>query len=207
MTRIILTRHGHVDWIAPERFRGRAELTLSQLGKKQAEALGSRVSQGWSLDAIYTSPLSRCIGTGGAIARATGADAGILEGLVDIDYGQWQGLTHEEVRSRWPAEFRTWLDAPDMALIPGGETLPGVLARVLEALRFVLDQHRGRTVALVGHDSVNRVLLLHCLGLPLARYWRIRQDPCCVNEIVIDGNETTIHRINETYHTFGLGPS
>jgi len=61
-----------------------------------------------------------------------------------------------------------------------------------------------RTVVLVGHDSINRVLLLHCLGLPLARYWWIKQEPCCVNEIAIEGNAFMIHRINETHHTLGL---
>ena len=53
MTNVILTRHGHVDWIAPERFRGRAELPLSELGKRQAEALGRRVAEGWK-------PTDRC---------------------------------------------------------------------------------------------------------------------------------------------------
>ncbi|MBS0317857.1 MAG: histidine phosphatase family protein [Proteobacteria bacterium] len=205
MTRIILARHGHVDWIAPERFRGRAELPLSRPGERQAEALGRRIAQSWKPDAIYTSPLSRCVHTGEAIARATGTHAGgVLGNLADTHYGQWQGLTHEEVHSRWPDELRTWFTAPELAQIPGGETLADVLVRALKVLRLVLREHGGQTVVLVGHDSINRVLLLHCLGLPLARYWRITQEPCCVNEIEIDGNAFTIHRVNETHHTLAL---
>ncbi|MFT3799738.1 MAG: histidine phosphatase family protein [Burkholderiaceae bacterium] len=203
-TRIILARHGHVDWIAPERFRGRAELALSPLGERQAKALGRRIAQSWKPDLIHTSPLSRCMHTGGAIAEAAGARTEVLEALADIDYGEWQGLTHEEVRSRWPDEARAWFDAPDLAVIPGGETLADVLVRALKVLQLVLRHHAGRTVVLVGHDSINRVLLLQCLGLPLSRYWRIKQEPCCVNEITVDGDAFTIHRINETHHTLGL---
>ncbi|WHZ11351.1 MAG: hypothetical protein OJF60_001790 [Burkholderiaceae bacterium] len=205
MIRIILARHGHVDWIAPERFRGRADLSLSSLGERQAVALGRRIAQSWKPDAIYASPLLRCVHTGEAIARATGIRSAALDDLVDIDYGQWQGLTREEVRSRWPDELQTWLAAPDLALIPSGETLADVLVRTLKVLRLVLREHGDQTVVLVGHDSINRVLLLRFLGLPLARYWRIKQEPCCVNEIEIDGDAFTIHRINEMHHTLGLG--
>lgn len=204
MTRIILTRHGHVDWIAPERFRGRAELPLSDLGKRQALAVAQRIAELWQPEAIYTSPLLRCIDTGAAIARATGAPAQALDGLADTDYGQWQGLTHEEVRQRWPEEHRTWLEAPDLAAIPDGESLADVLARGTKVLREVLHRHAGKTLVLVGHDSINRVLLLQALGLPLSRYWRLKQEPCCLNEIVVEDTVFTLHRLNESGHLAGV---
>ncbi|EPK5022148.1 histidine phosphatase family protein [Pseudomonas sp. AAC] len=204
MTRIVLTRHGHVDWIAPERFRGRAELPLSDLGKRQALAVARRIAETWQPDAIYTSPLSRCVDTGAAIARATGAPVQALEGLADTDYGQWQGLTHEEVRQRWPEEHRTWLEAPDLAAIPDGESLADVLARGTKVLREVLHRHAGKTLVLVGHDSINRVLLLQALGLPLSRYWRLKQEPCCLNEIVVEDTVCTLHRLNESGHLAGV---
>lgn len=175
MTKVILTRHGHVDWIAPERFRGRAELPLSESGIRQTEALGRRVAEGWKPDAIYASLLSRCVDTGKAIGRATGVQVDILDDLLDIHYGQWQGLTHEEVRSCWPGEWRLWLDVPHLAVIPDGETLAAALVRAINVFQVVLRKHRDQTIVLVGHDSINRILLLHSLGLPLSRYWRIRQ--------------------------------
>ncbi|HBP5919962.1 histidine phosphatase family protein [Pseudomonas aeruginosa] len=204
MTRIILTRHGHVDWIAPERFRGRAELPLSDLGKRQVLAVAQRIAETWQPEAIYTSPLSRCVDTGAAIARATGATTQALDGLADTDYGQWQGLTHEEVRQRWPDEHRTWLEAPDLAAIPDGESLADVLARGTKVLREVLHRHAGKTLVLVGHDSINRVLLLQALGLPLSRYWRLKQEPCCLNEIAVEGTVFTLHRLNESGHLAGV---
>lgn len=204
MTTIILTRHGHVDWISPERFRGRAELPLSALGEQQTKALGKRITKSWKPDIIYTSPLSRCVSTGNAIARATGANTQILDDLADTDYGQWQGLTHDEVRTHWPNELRRWFEAPDLASIPQGESLAEVLVRGTKVLQLILHKHRDQTIVLVGHDSINRVLLTHMLGLPLSKYWRIKQQPCCINEIVIDGETFTIHRINDNSHLIDL---
>ncbi|AOY95953.1 histidine phosphatase family protein [Pseudomonas sp. ZM23] len=202
-TKLILTRHGHVDWIAPERFRGRADLALSNLGERQAKMLSERIASSWKPDMIYTSPLSRCVHTGAAISQATGARAEPLADLMDTDYGQWQGLTHEEVRSRWPSEFHDWFHTPELAAIPNGETLAAVLVRSVHVLQFVLKKHADQTIVLVGHDSTNRVILMHALGLSLSRYWRIKQEPCCINEIAIDDGVFTIHRINETHHLVG----
>ena len=80
---------------------------------------------------------------------------------------------------------------------PGGESLQDLAARVADALRFVLARHAHGTIVIVGHDSVNRVLLLQFLGLPLASYWCIEQGPCCVNEIDIENGLSRVLRLNE----------
>ena len=68
MTRIIVVRHGHVDWLAPERFRGRAELPLSELGHRLRLAAAGYIAATWQPEAVYTSPLGRCRETAAAIA-------------------------------------------------------------------------------------------------------------------------------------------
>lgn len=202
-TTVLLTRHGHVDWIAPERFRGRAELALSDLGRRQATALSSHIAAHWQPEAIFTSPRVRCIDTGAAIAQATGASAKPLPGLDDIDYGLWQGLTHDEVRSQWHEELRAWLSVPHMAAIPGGESLAKLYARTTQALHKVLQSHRGKVIV-VGHDSVNRALLIHALGLPLGRYWNIKQSPCTLNQLKFADDSFVIESVNETQHLLGV---
>ena len=84
--------------------------------------------------------------------------------------------------------------------MPEGESLQQVLIRVTQALNKVLQDYTGKTVVMVSHDSVNRVLLLHMLGLPLSKYWAIKQDPCCINEIEIDEGVFQIKSVNETWH-------
>ena len=69
MTKLILTRHGHVEGISPERFRGRAELPLTELGRREAEMTAARIAASWRPAAIYTSPMGRCVDTGAAIGK------------------------------------------------------------------------------------------------------------------------------------------
>jgi broad specificity phosphatase PhoE len=200
MTKIILVRHGHVEGISPERFRGRADLMLTTEGVRQAEATAHRIHANWTPAAVYASPLGRCQATAAAIARPFRLSPVTLDGLVDIDYGEWQGLTPEQVRARWPEPLATWYRAPDWAAIPGGETLQQVLVRTVTALRDIIGRHPSDAVVLVGHDSVNRVMLLHALGLPVSRYWRLGQNPCAINEIEFSADGFTVLSMNETYH-------
>jgi phosphoserine phosphatase len=204
MTRIILVRHGHVDWLAPERFRGRAELPLSGLGLLQAQATARYIAATWKPEAVYTSPLGRCRDTGATIAAPFQLEPQPIDGLADIDYGEWQGLTRDQAKERWPDETELWFRAPHLAAIPGGETLAALLSRATAALRDILRRHPDGTVALVGHDSVNRALLLFALELPLSRYWHLRQEPCAVNELFFEDGSFVIRSINETQHLAGL---
>ena len=200
MTKILLTRHGHVPGIAPERFRGRAPLELTERGRAQAAAVARRIAEGFRVRKIYTSPMKRCVDTGAAIAKTSGAAAEICDDLNDIDYGAWQFKTFASARKADPNLFAAWFATPQLVRFPSGESLQDVAARAANTLRFVLARHPRDTIVLVGHDSINRVLLLQLLGLPLAAYRRLAQSPCCLNEIDIDGGNVCIARLNETHH-------
>jgi hypothetical protein len=98
MTKIILTRHGHVEGIKPARFRGRTELPLTELGQAQAKAVAARIAKTWNPVKVYTSPMGRCVATGQEIARACRVGSEPIEALNDLDYGRWQWRTFDEVR-------------------------------------------------------------------------------------------------------------
>jgi probable phosphoglycerate mutase len=204
MTELVLLRHGHVDWHDPERFRGRAELALSDLGRRQARAAALAVAATWKPDAVYTSPLGRCRETAAAVAAGLRRAVQPIAALADIDYGAWTGLTREEAAARWPDEVERWYRAPHLAAIPGGETLAALLARTSAALYDLLRRHPAETLVIVGHDSVNRVLLLQALELPLSRYWRLRQDPCGVSSLSFENDAFVVRSLNETGHLAGL---
>jgi phosphoserine phosphatase len=200
MTKILLTRHGHVEGIEPERFRGRAPLELTERGRAQAAVVARRIADGWRVRKIYTSPMKRCVDTGAAIAKASDAATEICGDLNDIDYGAWQFKTLAYAKKDDPELFATWFATPQLVRFPSGESLQDVAARAANALRFVLARHARDTIVLVGHDSVNRVLLLQLLGLPLENYRRLAQAPCCLNEIDINGGDVCVVRLNETHH-------
>jgi broad specificity phosphatase PhoE len=210
MTKILLTRHGHVEGIKPERFRGRQPLELTARGRAEAAALAQRIAGTWRPSYIYTSPMGRCIETATAIAKACSAKAcstkacsvaaKTCDDLNDIDYGAWQFKTFVEAEALDPMLFAAWFATPHLVRFPNGESLQDVAARLADAVRMVLARHAEETIVLVGHDNVNRALLLGFLDLPLSAYWRIAQEPCCLNEIDIDGGKVCIRRINETAH-------
>jgi broad specificity phosphatase PhoE len=198
--RLLLTRHGHVEGIKPARFRGRAELPLTPTGLAQADALGQRIARQWKPIAIYTSGLQRCVVTGAKIAAATGAPASVMDGLMDLDYGAWQMRSHDEMRAEAPDAFKLWHATPHLVRFPNGESLQDLIARTSDALRAVIARHPADPVVMVGHDSVNRALLLQLLDQPLAAYWKLAQDPCCLNEVLIEGDKIQILRVNDTSH-------
>ena len=200
MTKILLTRHGHVEGILPERFRGRAELALTKKGVAEAEALAARIARAWRPAVVYTSALQRCVVTGTIIANLCGVKAIPLEGLMDIDYGAWQMRTHDEIKAESPEAYRLWRTAPQRVRFPDGESLQDLFARTADVLRLVLERHPADTVVMVGHDSVNRSILMQFLDQPLSAYGRLAQDPCTLNEIDVEGDEIRVRRINDTSH-------
>jgi phosphoserine phosphatase len=206
MTKLLLTRHGHVEGIHPARFRGSAEIELTTLGTRQAVALADRIASTWSPSVVYTSPLTRCVATGRAVAMACQVEQLVLEGLNDLDYGEWQWKTHDEVRRSSPDLYELWRTAPQLMRFPGGESLQALVSRVSDALHYLLKNHPGDTVALVTHDSASRALLLQLLDQPLSAYWRLMQSPCALSEIDIEDSRITVARVNETAHVESLRP-
>ena len=207
MTKILLVRHGHVEGIRPARFRGREDLPLTERGRAEALAVAQRIASKWRPERIYTSPLSRCIATGDAIAKACGVEAQSIEELNDIDYGTWRMKSYDEMALAEPELSSAWFNTPHLMRFPGGESLQDLLARSADAVRLVRNSHPDGTIVLVSHDSVNRALLLQLADLPLSSYWRLAQTPCCINEIEIANNQVRILAINETSHLDGLDPT
>jgi phosphoserine phosphatase len=207
LIKLILTRHGHVEGIKPERFRGRLDLPLTEMGRRQAQATAQRIASVGKPAVIYTSPLGRCVTTAEAIAAATGAQIHTDGRLNDIDYGAWKGLTPDEARSKWSEEVATWYRAPDLANPPGGETLQVLSARVVAALHEFLRRHPSDSIAVVGHDSINRVILLHALDLPLSHYWRLKQYPCAINELHFADDVFSVITVNGTWHLQSIQPA
>ncbi len=200
MTRIVLTRHGHVEGIDPPRFRGRMDVPLTETGVKQARLLARHIAGRYKPAAIYTSPLSRCVTTGAFVAEETHVEAAVLPELIDFDYGAWTGKTHAEVAETDRRRYERWWTQPQFVRPPNGDSLQAFVARTSDAVRDVLWLHDGECVVLVGHDSTNRALLLTLMDLPFSAYWRFEQSPCAITEIEVTERGVRILSVNETLH-------
>ena len=118
MIKILLTRHGHVEGIKPERFRGRQPLELTAQGRADAAAVAQRIADAWQPSAIYTSPMGRSVATAAAIAKACGVAAKTCEDLNDIDYGAWTFKTFDDARKQNPDLFAAWFATPQLVRFP-----------------------------------------------------------------------------------------
>ena len=205
MTRIILVRHGQTAWSVGafyaegERFRGRIDLPLNERGRAQALALAERLADK-PIAAIYASPLQRAMETVEPTARRLGLTAHPLEGIIDINYGDWQEYPHSKVAQLYPALYRQWLQEPHLVQIPGGESLGEVRDRAMAALHQVMARHQSQTILVAAHQVVNKVLVCAMLGLDNSHFWRVKQDNGCLNIFDYQEGIFIAILINDTCH-------
>ncbi len=196
-TRVVLVRHGQTAWNAAageERFRGRTDLPLDGFGQAQARALARRL-QGEPIATLYTSPLLRAQQTLLPLSEGLGLKVQLHDGLLDIDYGRFQGLTHAEAALAYPEEYRLWRTTPSQVRFPDGENLSEVQTRLVELLDELAVRHPSQTIVLAGHQIVNKVLACTLLGLTLDQLWHVQQDTAGLD---------VFQRAGDTWHTLCL---
>jgi len=202
MTTVYLVRHGQTAWNREEVFRGRADISLNEIGRKEALLTGQYL-RGARVDLVYSSPLSRAVETAEAIAQYQGKEVLILDGLIDIDFGRWQGVSHEVVRERHGELYRQWKDTPHLVRFPGGESLEEVRERALTAIHEVIRDHPDETLVMVSHRVVNKIVICGLLGLDNSHFWQVGQDTGCINVLEF-GEGFTLRRLNDTSHLVAI---
>ena len=152
-TKIILVRHGETEWNRERRMQGHSDTPLSDTGLAQAEALGRRLADS-RFAALYSSDLSRAWHTAVVIAGRTGREVIADPRLRERRFGIFEGLTHEEMSTRYPEEFARFRSRdPDYAM-PGGESARAFRARCLECLCEIAQRHHGGEAVVVTHGLV-----------------------------------------------------
>jgi len=203
LTRLIVVRHGRTEWNRVERFRGRADIELDEIGIKQAEAAATRIAD-WQVSAVYSSPLRRALTTAKVLARPFSLEVKSLPGIIDIDYGEWQGLSLEETAAKNVSLYSMWLNSPHEVKFPGGECLTEVRERAASTVNGLVAQHPKETVVLVSHKVVCQILILSLLGLDNSHFWEITQDVCAVNLFEVRGDVPSALFLNDTCHLKGV---
>ena len=173
-TRLLLVRHAETDPAVRGRCYGRLDVDLSAEGRRQAGELAAGLAE-LQLAAVYSSPLSRALETARAIAVARGLEPVADDALREIDFGELEGLTYEEIEAERPEVFRAWMERPTSVRFPGGESFADLRARVLGAVGAIRDRHAGEVAAVVAHGGVIRVVLADALGLVDGAVFRLDQ--------------------------------
>ena len=201
MSSLVLARHGQSVSNAVRRFQGVQDVALSELGLRQAEALG-RAIRLRPIAAVYTSPLERARHTAEIAAEGLGVPLTAVDDLRELSLGEWEGRTVEEIRALPGDPYGRWVRDPVACLPPGAEPLADVQARVVSAMAGIAAAHpNGRPVLVVCHGGVISAYLAHCLGLPLSSIWRLTLSNGSLTEVA----PPRVRSVNSTRHLSGLG--
>ncbi|MFG2235157.1 bifunctional RNase H/acid phosphatase [Streptomyces sp. NPDC048723] len=200
---LVLLRHGETALTPQKRFSGSggSDPELSPAGRRQAAAVAEALAARGTIQTVISSPLRRCRETAQAVADRLGLTVTVEEGLREVDFGAWEGLTFAEVQQRFPADLQAWLDSPKAAPTGGGESFMSATRRISATRDRLLSAHAGRTVLLVTHVTPVKILVRLALGAPPEALFRMELSAASLSAVAYyaDGN-ASVRLLNDTSH-------
>jgi phosphoserine phosphatase len=203
MTKIYLVRHGQTDWNKELVFRGRKDIPLNELGNMEAQSI-AHVLKKEKIDAIYASPLKRAIQTARQTSQILGIKIEPIAEFIDINYGKWEGLTFSEVQNRYKEQYTLWEKSPEKVRFPGGETLEEARDRSFIAFNSIIKNNPNKSLLIISHRVINKLLLCAILDIDNSNFWRIRQDTACINVVEFSHEMFILEKMNDTCHLTGI---
>jgi alpha-ribazole phosphatase len=198
MIRLIMVRHGQTTWNKERRYQGQSDTPLDETGVSQAVALASHFA-GQAIHSVYSSDLQRAWNTALPIARAVGLQPISEPRLREGSFGDWEGLTYDEINQHWPGELTAWLNDPLTRVPPGGETLQQILARIGAVVEHIRQRHTGQTVMVVSHGGALRAMICYALDLPSPTFWRLSLGSAAVSEMRLHEDVSVLNLFNDTH--------
>ncbi|MDD6769886.1 histidine phosphatase family protein [Inconstantimicrobium porci] len=200
ITKLLLIRHGETEWNALGKFQGSKNIDLSHAGIKQAGYLKERLDG--AFDCIYTSPLNRAQKTAEILCSDMNISPIVTKNLREIDFGEWEGLTIDEIKNIYGKEFALWRNDEINAPLCGGEQ--SIKLASIRAKRCVLDivnNNKGKTIAIVAHGGIIKATILGIFDLKMTMYHKITLGNTAISEIHFnENNEAKIVTLNDTSH-------
>lgn len=196
-TRLFLLRHGEVDVRYHKTFGGRIDMDLSPEGRIQAEAL-AKFLHPTKFDAIYASPMKRAQQTMAPLLANREVTPVAIDGLRECHFGDWTGLTWQQVHDKYQVSAFHWLEMMEQAKIPNGECTKTFRTRVEPCLKQILDAHSGQTVAIVCHGGVIRMLLSILLDVSMPRLALFNIEYASLTEVHYHPQKTELQLLNFT---------
>jgi broad specificity phosphatase PhoE len=198
--RLILVRHGETPWNVTLQYQGHANVPLNERGREQARRAAARL-RGLEVRALYASDIARAWETAEIIGAAIGQTPTPMPELREIDVGQWEGLTPEELYRRFPDHMAEYRRDPARTVRLGGESYAQLQARALMALQRIQESHaQGEVVVAVSHGGTIRALLCHVIGLDLGNFGRMWLDNGSLTELRLGRNGWRLMRLNDAAH-------
>ncbi|WP_433679661.1 bifunctional RNase H/acid phosphatase [Nocardia sp. CA-119907] len=197
-TRFLLLRHGQTALSLERRYSGRGNPPLTDLGREQAARAAKMLAAKGGIAAVVTSPLGRARETAEAAATALDVPVHVLDGLIETDFGDWEGLTFLEAAQRDPQLHARWLGDPSTPA-PNGESFDQVRERVEAARRDLVARYPGQNIVVVSHVTPIKTLLQLALGVGPSLLYRLHLDLASLSiaEFYPDGG-SSVRLVNDT---------
>lgn len=194
MTTFYLVRHGANDWLGRALAGRLPDVHLNAEGRAQAERIATRLAMK-PIRRIFSSPMERCRETAAPLAEALGVPVQICEAINEVDFGEWQGAETHVLKSdeRW----RQWNAFRSAHILPGGETMVSIQARMANEMIRLRLAHRGEEIALFSHGDPIRAALCYWLGMPLERLHQLEVAPGSISPVQVDDWSATVAAIND----------
>jgi len=166
---LYFVRHGETTYSRSGGYCGDLDAELTENGIKMAEAFATaHKTIDWA--AVYVSPMKRTIATAKPLCDAIGLEMQLRDGLKEIRYGEWEGLTQEHVKEHYADDYIRWLAEPAWNAPPGGETSVQIASRASLVVAEIEQKHKTGNVLVVSHKATIRIILCSLLGIDLGRY-------------------------------------
>jgi len=196
--RLYLIRHGETIWNEKGLWQGIADVPLNEKGKDQAKKLAERLKR---VDAIYSSPLKRCLETAREIAERFKKEVIVEEDLRECEISLWNGLTVEEAMREYPEEFKRWSTDPNFGT-KGLESMKSVQDRMVKVMMKIVSQERlngSEDVVIVSHSLSLRSFICWVLGLPLRLHRNFKLDNASLSIVEVESRPRLV-LLNDTCH-------
>ena len=195
---IYLVRHGETESNTEKRYRGWTESPLTPKGARQAEEVGFFLG-GQKIDSLFCSDLKRAVKTARVIGAGSGLEPAVTPLLREINFGDWEGFTYDELEMSFGDAIRLWFDDPFNRAAPGGETLTEVYMRMQKFLVQLMNEAAdGQRIAAVSHGGSIRALLFRVLNLSKKNFWDIKIDNASVSLIRKEGSQFKVVYYNRS---------
>jgi probable phosphomutase (TIGR03848 family) len=195
MPTILLIRHSENDYVKTRRLAGRLPgIHLNEKGQAQAQALAEKLAN-VPIKAIYSSPLERAMETARPVAAALHLEIIPCDGLMEINFGEWQGKTLKSLQRL--KIWKTVLNSPSLMRFPGGETFANAQNRIINQIEELCQPYGPEDIFIcVSHADVIRLAIAYYIGLPLDCFQRLHISPGSLNVLHISENRSGLFTLN-----------
>jgi alpha-ribazole phosphatase len=190
-TRLLLIRHGETDWTKKKRYCGSNDIPLNAVGRKQAARLEKKV-RGEKIDSVYCSDLRRASGFAGIAFK--GREIIPHAGLREMNFGIFEGLTHDQLGKKFPRLYSAWLKRFGSVTPPDAERFVSFRMRVRKTFKEIIAKNKGKTCAVVSHGGVMMVMFADIVGKK--KIWEFLPSLGSLSTIEITGRKAVLQSFN-----------